>query len=137
MTRPILLDTCALIWLAEGSPLAAGAEAALQDAQSAGAALLVSPITAWEIGMLVAKGRLALTMPPLVWFQCVLDTGIELGELGPDILIGSSSLPGPELRDPADRIIAATARAFNYRLMTRDRPLLAFAESGQVAAIPC
>lgn len=137
MTRPILLDTCALIWLAEGSPLTPSAEAALQDAQSAGAALVVSPITAWEIGMLVAKGRLALTMPPLAWFQSVLDVGIELAELGPEILIGSSSLPGPELRDPADRIIAATARAFNYRLMTRDWPLLAFAESGQAAAIRC
>ena len=34
-------------------------------------------------------------------------------------------------------IIAATARAFNYRLMTRDRPLLDFAASGQVSAIPC
>lgn len=137
MTRPILLDTCALIWLAGGSPLAAGAEAALQEAQSAGIALLVSPITAWEIGVLVAKGRLALTMPPLAWFRSVLEMGIELAELDPDILIGSSSLPGPELRDPADRIIGATARAFNYRLMTRDRPLLAFATSGQVSAIAC
>ena len=137
MTRPILLDTCALIWLAGGSPLAAGAEAALQEAQSAGIALLVSPITAWEIGGLVAKGRLALTMPPLAWFRSVLEMGIELAELDPDILIGSSSLPGPELRDPADRIIGATARAFNYRLMTRDRPLLAFATSGQVSAIAC
>lgn len=137
MTRPILLDTCALIWLVEGSPIAPGAEAALQDAQSTGAALVVSPITAWEIGMLAAKGRLALTIPPLSWFQSVLDAGVEMAELGPEILIGSSSLPGPELRDPADRIIAATARAFNYRLMTRDRPLLAFAESGQATAIRC
>lgn len=136
MIRPILLDTCALIWLAEGSPLASGAEAALQEAQAHGS-LVVSPMTAWEIGMLVAKGRLALTMPPLTWFQTALDAGVELAELSPEILVGSSSLPGPELRDPADRIIAATARRFGYRLMTRDRPLLAFAASGQVAAIPC
>lgn len=137
MTRPILLDTCALIWLAEGSPLASGAEAALQEVQSTGGALVVSPITAWEIGMLVTKGRLALTMPPLTWFQAVLDTGVELAVMTPAILIASSSLPGPPLRDPADRIIAATARAEGYRLMTRDRPLLDFAASGQAVAIPC
>ena len=63
--------------------------------------------------------------------------GLELAELSPDVLVGSSFLPGPALRDPADRIIAATARMFGYRLMTRDRPLLEFAESGQAAAIPC
>ena len=137
MTRPMLLDTCALIWLAEGSPLAPGAEAALEEVQSKGGALVVSPITAWEIGMLVAKGRLALTMPPLTWFQTALDLGIELADMGPEILVGSTSLPGPELRDPADRIIAATSRRYGYRLMTRDRPLLAFSASGQAVAIPC
>ena len=117
--------------------MAAPAEAALLELQAADGALMVSPITAWEVGMLVAKGRLALTMSPQDWFRAALDAGIELAELTPEILIGSSSLPGPPLRDPADRIIAATARRFGYRLMTRDRPLLAFAESGQVAAIPC
>ena len=137
MTRPILLDTCALIWLVKGSPLTPGAEAALQETQSVGGALFVSPITAWEIGMLVAKGRLALTMPPLTWFQTALDLGIELADMGPDILIGSSTLPGPELRDPADRIIAATSRICGYRLMTRDQPLLAFSSAGQAMAIPC
>ena len=102
-----------------------------------GTQVLVSPITAWEIGLLVAKGRLALSLPPLSWFEQVLELGVDLAPMTPDILVASSSLPGPPLRDPADRIIAATARAMGYRLMTRDRPLLDFAASGQVAAIPC
>lgn len=135
--RPILLDTCAVIWLERGSALEPSAEAALQEAQRIGTQVLVSPITAWEIGLLVSKGRLVLSLPPQTWFQRVLDIGVDLAQLTPDILIASSNLPGPFLRDPADRIIAATARAFNYRLMTRDRPLLTFAASGQVSAIPC
>ena len=87
--------------------------------------------------MLVAKDRLVLALPPLQWFQSILDLGIDLAVLSPEILVASSQLSGPALRDPADRIIAATARAFGYRLMTRDRPLLTFAASGQVTAIAC
>ena len=137
MSRPILLDTCAAIWLTEGSKFSNEAEAALQEAEITGTQVLLSPMTAWEIGMLVSKGRLALTIPPLQWFDTLLELGIDLAPLSPEILISSSQLPGPALRDPADRIIAATARACGYRLMTRDRPLLDFAAGGHVTAIPC
>ena len=135
--RPILLDTCAVIWLQDGAAFRPEGEAALQEAQTVGTQVLVSPITAWEIGLLVSKGRLVLSVPPLSWLEQVLDLGVDLAPMTPDILIASSQLPGPPLRDPADRIVAATSRAMGYRLMTRDRPLLDFAASGQVTAIPC
>jgi PIN domain nuclease of toxin-antitoxin system len=135
--HPILLDTCAAIWLQAGSAFRPEGEAALQEAQEIGTQVLVSPITAWEIGLLVSKGRLVLTLPPLTWFDQLLELGVDLAPLTPDILIASSQLPGPPLRDPADRIVAATARAMRYRLITRDRPLLDFAASGQVEAISC
>lgn len=135
--RPILLDTCAVIWLQQGAIFKPEAEAALQEAQTIGTQVLVSPITAWEIGLLVSRGRLALSLPPLKWFERVLDLGVDLAVLTPAILIASSTLPGPPLRDPADRIIATTARDGGYRLMTRDQPLLDFAADGQVAAIAC
>jgi PIN domain nuclease of toxin-antitoxin system len=137
MKPAILLDTCAAIWLASGAPLSDAAEAAVQEAQTVGIDLVVSPITAWEVGMLVSKKRLALNRPPLVWFNEMLEQGIELAPLSPDILVASSTLPDPRLRDPADRIIAATARALNLRLMTRDKPLLGFAAEGHVTAIAC
>lgn len=135
--HPILLDTCAAIWLQDGSAFRPEGEAALQEAQRIGTQVLVSPITAWEIGLLVSKGRLVLSLPPLTWFEQLLDLGVDLAPLTPDILIASSQLPGLPLRDPADRIVAATARAMRYRLITRDRPLLDFAASGQVEAIAC
>lgn len=135
--RPILLDTCAVIWLGSGTLLQPDGEAALQEAQRIGSQVLVSPITAWEIGLLVSKGRLAISLPPLTWFERVLDLGVDRAPLTPDILIASSQLPGPPLRDPADRIIATTARALGCRLMTRDRLLLDFAARGHVPAIRC
>lgn len=134
--RPILLDTCAALWLA-GGQLADGAEALVVDAWSDDIEVLVSPITAWEVGILVAKDRLTLTVPVSTWFDKLLELGVVLAELSPAVLIASTELRAPELTDPSDRIIAATARAFNYRLMTRDRPLLAYASRGQVSAIPC
>lgn len=113
------------------------AEAEIRTAKEQGIEVLVSPITAWEIGLLVSKGRVALALPPLSWFEALIEEGVALAPMPPYVLIAASQLPGPPLRDPADRIIAATARAFDYRLMTRDRPLLAFAQAGQATAIPC
>ena len=88
--------------------------------------------------MLVAKGRISLPSRPEVWFsQLLAIRGVRLADLSPDILILSSFLPGDTPRDPADRIIATTAREFGYRLMTRDRALLDYAAQGHLHAIEC
>jgi PIN domain nuclease of toxin-antitoxin system len=130
----LLLDTCALLWVANNSPISREATAALAED---GGGIVVSPISAWEIGQLIARGRLALPMDPLSWFNTALATGIGLAPMSPDILVASSFLPSPALRDPADRIIATTARTFGYRLMTRDETLLAFAGEGHMQAVAC
>ena len=106
-------------------------------AQDGGVPIFLSPITAWEVGQLVARGRVNLALPPLAWFQAFKEAGFGLAELTAEILIDSSFLPGPPLRDPADRIIAATARARGYRVMTRDRPILELAAAGHINAIAC
>lgn len=87
--------------------------------------------------MLIAKRRIALSMPALLWFDALVESGIDRAELTPAILVAATELNAPQLCDPADRIIAATARAFNYRLMTRDRPLLELASAGHLSAIVC
>ena len=137
MTRPILLDTCAMLWMGNNQSLRAEAEAALHEAETEPGGIAVSPISAWEIGQLVARGRIVLPMEPLSWFQTLLDMGIALAPMPPAVLIASSFQPCSALRDPADRIIAATARALGYRLMTRDRPLLDLASEGHINAIAC
>jgi PIN domain nuclease of toxin-antitoxin system len=116
--------------------LAATAEDALAAATDPGA-ILVSPITAWEIGLLASRGRIALSRPAHIWFDDLIASGVELAAMPPRILIDSSFLPGAPLRDPADRIIAATARAFSFRLMTRDRALLDLGDAGHLDVIAC
>jgi PIN domain nuclease of toxin-antitoxin system len=134
----LLLDTCAAIWFAGDLPMASAALEAMNRAFAATAPVFVSPITAWEIGMLCARGRLRFPMPPQSWFNRLRDTqGIALADLSSEILIAGSFLPGSPPRDPADRIIAATAREYGYRLVTRDRPLLEYAKQGHIQAMPC
>ena len=131
--RPILLDTHAALWLTRGE-LAPKAADLLRGAAAGDVPILVSPITAWELGILVARGRIALPTAPADWLDEVIATGACWAKLTPQILIAASFLPGQIHRDPADCILAATARAFGYRLMTRDRALLAYAEAGHLQA---
>jgi len=134
----ILLDTCAALWIVGGSPLSDKAMAALEDERSAGRFVMVSPITAWEIGLLASRGRFASSYSPQKWFDRLIALdGIALGPLPPNVLLGSSLLPGQPPRDPADRIMIATSRDLDLTLMTRDRLILAYAEAGHVRALAC
>ncbi len=54
----LLLDTHALLWLDSGAPMTRESIAAIDDAAGRGE-VLVSPVSAWEIGLLVQKGRSA------------------------------------------------------------------------------
>lgn len=131
-----LLDTCAVIWIAEGARLQEPAASALPKAQDG--ELFISPISAWEIATLAAKGKIALTMSPEVWFERFCDQrGVVLAEMPPSVLIASAALPGAPPADPADRILLATAREFGYTLVTRDTHLLEYGEQGHVQVMGC
>ncbi len=136
-TRPILLDTHAVIWMPDAGKLSAAAESALLEAQRLDTPIFISPISAWEIGLLVARGKIALPVSPEAWLKAMTDSGLAWASLAPDILIASSFLPGDLHGDPADRILVATARAYGYRLMTRDRRLLDYGGAGHVQVIAC
>lgn len=134
---PLLLDTCAVIWLFNRSPLTETSRTAISEAATAGQ-LYVSPFSGWEIGMLVRKRKIALTMPPALWFSKVMDhPAITLASLHYGILIESSFLPADPPGDPADRIVVATARQFGLTIVTRDKPILDYAGLGHVAALGC
>lgn len=136
--QPILLDTCAAIWMSTDQPVKAQAAALVNSAYSEGSPVFVSPITAWEIGLFVSRNRLSLQFSPQVWFsQLLASSRVTLAELPPDVFIASSFLPGKPPRDPADRIIAATARELGATLITRDSALLGYAKQGHLNAIAC
>ena len=134
----LLLDTCALIFLANNNLKTDVARVALRTAHEAGEPVYISPISAWEIGLLVSLGRLNLSLSPLNWFNSVKrKAGLTLTDLPPEILVTASFLPDAPCRDPADRIITATAREYGFTLVTRDTKLLAYAGKGHIRALPC
>jgi PIN domain nuclease of toxin-antitoxin system len=133
---PLLLDTHAAIWLFEDKPLSQAAVEAINAAYRANTAVLVSAITAWEVGVLVSRRRIDLMATPQRWFRGLLATpGMQLAELSPEVLIAASFLPGRAPRDPADRILVATARELAATLVTRDRALLDYGETGHVSVV--
>jgi len=138
VVRPLLLDTCAAIWLMERAPFSKESMAAMVVAYENGQDLMISPITAWEMGLLVSRGRMPSVANPFTWFKTLLEQdAIELAGMTPDILIQSSNLPGNVHRDPADRIIIATARELGMTIVTRDRLILEYAARGHVSALAC
>jgi PIN domain nuclease of toxin-antitoxin system len=136
--KPLLLDTCTLIFMTERTRMAPAAVETLQAATEGGEITYVSPITAWEVGMLSSRGRLQLLIRPERWFSNLFEVpGVRLAEMSPDVLIASSFLPGKPPKDPTDRIIAATARELGATLITRDRALLDYGVQGYVAVLEC
>jgi PIN domain nuclease of toxin-antitoxin system len=138
VTAPLLLDTCAVIWAANGAPMARDAADQITNAARRGATVHVSPISAWEVGLLVVRGRLTMVGRPEAWFERLLETpGLGLTAMPQTVLVRSSFLPGDPPNDPADRIIIATAREFAMRIVTRDPRLLAYSAEGHVMALAC
>ncbi len=136
--QSLLLDTCAVVWIAENEKLAPQAIEVLRSTYESGMPTYISPITAWEIGMLASRERLKLLITPQRWFRRLLETpAVRLADMSPDLLIASSFLPGRPPRDPADRIIAATARDYGCTLITRDRALLDYGEQGHIRVLAC
>ena len=136
--KPLLLDTCTLIFMTERTRMAPAAVETLQAATEGGEITYVSPITAWEVGMLTSRGRLQLLIRPERWFSNLFEVpGVRLAEMSPDVLIASSFLPGKPPKDPTDRIMAATARELGATLITRDRALLDYGARGHVAVLEC
>lgn len=123
MSKNLILDTCALVWLATGSDRLTPT---LQDAINAAQVVYVSPISAWEINLKVAQGTIELPLPPLEWFNRALEVHhLTLGVLSPDVLVRANELPFHH-RDPADRFIIATAQLLGLAVVTGDRRFSAY-----------
>jgi PIN domain nuclease of toxin-antitoxin system len=113
----MLLDTCALLWLAEGAErLSAEAREHIECA----AQVYVSAISAFEIGLKCRSGKLKLPVPPAEWFESISDHhGIEVIPLDWNICVAATDLP-PIHRDPCDRFIVATAKLRRLPVVTAD-----------------
>jgi PIN domain nuclease of toxin-antitoxin system len=119
----ILLDTHVLLWF-DRHDTALGQETIAQVTHALAIdALAASAISFWEVALLLRKRRLALRLPVEEWRRDFLEQGlIELP------LTGAIAIAAVQLerlhRDPADRIIVATARDRAATLYTSDQAIL-------------
>src|ERR1043166_3136218 len=94
MNQPLLLDTCAALWVVAGE-ISEATTNALNEARSQGHLVYVSPIIAWEIGNLARKGRFKSHYSPQRWFEVLMSKpDTALAELTPRILMESWFPPG-------------------------------------------
>jgi PIN domain nuclease of toxin-antitoxin system len=85
----------------------------------------VASISVWEFAMLVARGRIELKITAEQWLDyAVHKTGLRVLDLTPKAAVESCELPGDFHKDPADRIIVATARINGATLVTKDQKIL-------------
>ncbi|MDQ8030061.1 MAG: type II toxin-antitoxin system VapC family toxin [Brevundimonas sp.] len=137
----LLLDTHALIWLVEGIELSSTVQNTIVRAALADG-VFVSPVSAWEIGMLCAprsnRPPLILKPDPKSWYARALSApGLAETPFTATAAIDSRMLPGLLHGDPADRLLIATAREIGAALVTRDQKILDYARTGEVQALAC
>jgi PIN domain nuclease of toxin-antitoxin system len=128
MTDRLLLDTHIALWLDSGDDrLRASTRALIDGCWQNGGAILLSAITVWEIALLVDTGRIDLDVPVAAWIERFLDRpGIEAVPLGHQAASRSYQLHHLEHRDPADRLLIATAIELACPLVTYDERIVRF-----------
>lgn len=131
-----LLDTHIWIWLQEGNRDKLKRSALEQaEAWHEQGRLNLSAISVWEIGQLAARQRISLSTTVDAWVQVALDDpALTLLELSVPVLLEAPRLPGTLHKDPADRMLIATARHHGLTLLTRDDEILKYAKQRHVKA---
>jgi PIN domain nuclease of toxin-antitoxin system len=123
----ILLDTHVLFWwISENSKLTLPAIAAI-EAEIPGGQILISSMSVWEVTMLVAAGRRTLSVSVPDWiagFENIAE--VTFIPVDNDIAVQSVLLPDGFHKDPADRIIVATARKFGAPIITADQKIRSY-----------
>lgn len=123
----IVLDTHVWVWwVSDPVRLSAKAKTAIDRAITE-KGILLSSISAWEVAVLVKKGRMRLTLGVSDWIAKT--EGLPFVRFVPvnnRIAVQSVELPGVFHDDPADRLITATALTMGAALITKDRRILEY-----------
>jgi PIN domain nuclease of toxin-antitoxin system len=127
----LLLDTHIVLWLDSGSDrLRPSTRVLIDDWWRRGGAILVSAVTAWEVALLADTGRIELDLPAPAWIDRFLSRpGVEAAPLDHVAAAGAYRLAPLEHRDPADRLLIASAIELNAAMVTYDERILRFAEA--------
>lgn len=128
----IVLDTHAWVWWVAGSPELSEAARDVIESALGEAGVRVSSISAWEVALLVRRGRLQLTIEVDEWVERAAALPfLRMVPVDHRIALRSVGLEGLH-DDPADRIIVATAQALGAPLVTRDRRLRGYQAVGTI-----
>jgi len=120
----VLLDTHAWIWWLTGSGRLSTGERAGLSAAAERRQLAISAISLWEAHMLNARGRIELPSPFARWLvEASAPELVQVVPLDAEVILALDELPAGFHGDPADRIIAATARCRRMSLATWDKAL--------------
>jgi PIN domain nuclease of toxin-antitoxin system len=115
--EPMILDTCALLWLASGDKKIS--RATLKQINEA-SAVYVSAISGFEIGLKVTSGKLKLPHAPQEWFEKIIEHhGLTVLPLELNVCTAAAQLP-PIHNDPCDRFIIVTAKLNDLTVVTTD-----------------
>ena len=121
----IVLDTHVWVWFVSDPESLSKAAGGSIDAAMDNKGVFVSCISAWEIALLCAKGRMRLTMAVTDWIaKSEALPFIRFIPVDNALAVQSVNLPQPLHSDPADRIIIATALSLGAHLVTKDEKLL-------------
>ncbi len=123
----VVLDTHALIWwVSQDSRLSKTARKTIEE-QMADGKIIISSISTWEIALLVEREKLVLSMDVASWISTIaMIKNVHFYPVDNDIAIKSVHLPGDFHKDPADRMIVATARKLAAPLITKDEKILGY-----------
>ncbi len=120
----VLLDTH-VWWWALNEPQSLSRKALQTIRKNPPGQRAIASISMWEFAMMVSTGRVEIGMSTEQWLdQAVNKTGLEVLDLSCSIAAESCNLPGKFHKDPADRIIVATARINGLALITKDQKII-------------
>ena len=127
----LLLDTHIALWLNNGDArLGKATQRTIEATWESGERILLSAVSVWEIAMLVDKGLIELDVPVDEWVERFLDRpGLEAVPLDHKAAALAYSLHHLEHRDPADRLLVASAIGLGCPLVTHDDRIRRFART--------
>jgi PIN domain nuclease of toxin-antitoxin system len=130
LSATLLLDTHIVLWLDSGNPsLKERTRRTIDESWRAGGTILLSAVCAWEIALLVDLQRIALDLPAADWIARFLNRpGFAAAPLTPGSAARAYDMKPFAHRDPADRLLMATAMEMHCPLVSYDRNIARFAK---------